>query len=71
LIKNIEAAREKITFATTMFNLGRASNLDVTDAQKDLLQAEVDYAVELAEYYIEQARLEQLLGGHSIINLKP
>jgi outer membrane protein TolC len=71
LIKNIEAAREKITFATTMFNLGRASNLDVTDAQKDLLQAEVDYAVELAEYYIEQARLEELLGGHSIINLKP
>lgn len=68
LIKNIEAAREKITFSTTMFNLGRASNLDVTDAQKDLLQAEVDYAVELAEYYIEQARLEQILGGHTIIN---
>ena len=54
-----------------MFNLGRASNLDITDAQKDLLDAEVDYAQELSYYYLEQARLEQLLGGHPIINYNP
>ena len=68
LQKNISAAREKITFATTMFNLGRASNLDITDAQKDLLEAEVDYAQELSDYYVVQALLESLLGGHPIIH---
>ena len=71
LRKNINASKEKITFSTTMFNLGRASNLDITDAQKDLLDAEVDYAQELSDFYLEQARLEQLLGGHPIINYNP
>lgn len=68
LLRNIDSAKEKVEFATAMFNLGKASNLDITDAQKDLLEAEVNYAEELADYYIQQARLEQLLGGHSIIN---
>lgn len=67
LLKNIEAAQEKVKFATTMFNMGRASNLDITDAQEDLLSAEVEFVQELADYYIEQARLEQLLGGEPII----
>lgn len=68
LIKNIDAAREKVVFANTMFNLGKADNKDITDAQEDLLAAEVDYAQELSDYYVEQARLEQLLGGYAIIN---
>ncbi len=67
LLKNIEAAQEKVEFATTMFNMGRASNLDITDAQEDLLSAEVELVQELADYYIEQARLEQILGGEPII----
>lgn len=67
LVKNIEAAKEKVEFATTMFNLGRASNLDITDAQKDLLDGEVKFTQELSKYYIEQARLEQVLGGQPII----
>lgn len=70
LLKNIEAAREKVTFATTMFNMGKASNLDITDAQEALLEAEVNYVDELADYYVEQARLEQILGGHPIMNQK-
>ena len=67
LLKNIDAAKEKVEFATTMFNLGRASNLDITDAQKDLLDGEVKFTEELSNYYIEQARLEQVLGGQAII----
>jgi len=67
LLKNIDAAKEKVEFATTMFNLGRASNLDITDAQKDLLDGEVKFTQELSNYYIEQARLEQILGGQTII----
>ncbi len=68
LLKSIDAAREKVVFATSMFNMGRASNQDITDAQEDLLDAEVDYAEELSSYYIEQARLEQLLGGFTVSN---
>ncbi len=68
LLKNIDASKEKVTFANTMFNLGKADNKDITDAQEDLLAAEVDYVSELAIYYIEQARLEELLGGYPIIN---
>ena len=67
LLKNIDAAKEKVDFATTMFNLGRASNLDITDAQKDLLDGEVKFTQELSKYYVEQARLEQVLGGQPII----
>lgn len=70
LLKNIDAAKEKVIFATTMFNMGRASNLDITDAQEDLLKAEVNYVEELADYYVELARLEQLLGGYPFINNK-
>ena len=62
LKKNIEGARAKVEFAKN-FQLGRASNLDITDAQKDLLNAETDQVNELVNYRVEFARLEQLLGG--------
>jgi outer membrane protein len=63
LKKNIEGARAKVEFAKVNFQLGRASNLDITDAQKDLLNAETDSVDELVNYRVEHARLEQLLGG--------
>lgn len=63
LERNIEGARAKVEFATVNFQLGRASNLDITDAQKDLLDAETDHVNELVNYRVEAARLEQLLGG--------
>jgi outer membrane protein TolC len=69
LLKNIEAAKEKVQFATTMFNMGRASNLDITDAQEDLLKAEVDLVEEVADYYIQLAQLEELLGGKILVEL--
>jgi outer membrane protein TolC len=63
LEKNIAGARDKLEFATVNFQLGRASNMDITDAQKDLLDAEVDWVNEVVDYRVQVARLEQLLGG--------
>lgn len=63
LKKNIDAANEKVRFATTMFNLGRASNLDITDAQQALLRAEILYIRNVTNYNILLAQLETLVGG--------
>lgn len=63
LQKNIEGAQGKLEFANVNFRLGRASNLDITDAQRDLLDAETDLVNELVNYRLERARLEAILGG--------
>lgn len=63
LRKNIEGAQAKLDFASVNFRLGRASNLDITDAQRDLLDAETELVNELVNYRQEQARLESVLGG--------
>jgi outer membrane protein TolC len=63
LKKNIEGARNKLEFASVNFQLGRASNLDVTDAQKDLLDAETDYINEVIDTRVQISKLEALLGG--------
>ncbi|MFQ5627998.1 MAG: TolC family protein, partial [bacterium] len=62
LKKNIEAANEKVRFATTMFNLGRASNLDITDAQQVLLRTEILYLKKMTDYQLLLAQLETLIG---------
>ncbi|MCI0693258.1 TolC family protein [candidate division KSB1 bacterium] len=62
LRRTIEAAEQKVDFATTMFNLGRASNLDITDAQEALLKAQTQYVRELVDYHIQLALLESLTG---------
>src|SRR5262245_15907668 len=61
--KTIQGAREKAEFANVNFQLGRASNLDITDAQKDLVEAESDWVDEVVSHHVELARLEALLGG--------
>ena len=58
---SIEAAQEKVEFATMMFNLGRASNLDVTDAQEALLKAQTQYLKKLIDYHLQLALLETLI----------
>jgi outer membrane protein TolC len=62
LQRSIEAAEQKVEFSTTMFNLGRASNLDITDAQEALLKAQTQYVRELVDYHIQLALLESLTG---------
>lgn len=61
LKRSIEAAEEKVEFATLMFNLGRASNLDVTDAQEALLKAQTQYVKKLIDYHLQLALLETLI----------
>ena len=63
LEKEMEGARNKLEFATINFQLGRASNLDVTDAQKDLLDAETDYVNKVIDSLIGLAQIEALIGG--------
>ncbi|MDZ7266775.1 MAG: TolC family protein [candidate division KSB1 bacterium] len=60
LQRSITAAREKVEFATTMFNMGRASNLDITDAIEALLRAETGYIEELVDFHVQFALLERL-----------
>jgi len=61
--KTIEGSRDKVEFANVNFQLGRASNLDITDAQKDLTEAEGDLVEEIMSHRVELARLERILGG--------
>jgi outer membrane protein TolC len=60
--RSMEAAEEKLDFAMTMYNLGRASNLDITDAQEALVEAEEQYLRQLLEYHTQLALLESLTG---------
>ncbi|MDZ7291730.1 MAG: TolC family protein [candidate division KSB1 bacterium] len=60
--RGIEVAEEKLAFATTMFNLGRASNFDITDAQEFLLKAQNQYLSKLVDYHTQLALLESLTG---------
>jgi|GEM_PF-1441119 len=62
LQRSIAAAEQKVDFATTMFNLGRASNLDITDAQESLLRTQNSYARKLVDYFTQLALLESLTG---------
>ncbi len=47
----IAAAEEKVEFATAMFRLGRASNLDIIDAQEALFKAQNQYVSKLVDYH--------------------
>jgi cobalt-zinc-cadmium efflux system outer membrane protein len=58
----IAAAEEKVEFATAMFRLGRASNLDIIDAQEAFLKAQNQYLSKLVDYYTQLALLESLTG---------
>lgn len=60
--QSIQAAQDKFNFSQTMFNLGRASNFDITDAQEFLLKAQTQYFRKLAEYHTQLALLESLTG---------
>ncbi len=60
--RGIEVAEQKLEFARAMFNLGRASNFDVTDAQEFLLKAQNQYLRKLVTYYSDLALLETLTG---------
>jgi outer membrane protein TolC len=58
----INAAEQKVDFATTMFNLGRASNLDITDAREALIDSKTQYMRRVADYYTQLGVIESLTG---------
>jgi outer membrane protein len=60
--QTIDAADDKLQFATAMFNLGRASNLDITDARTDLVKARTQMVKKLVDYNAQLALLESLTG---------
>jgi outer membrane protein TolC len=60
--QTIDAADDKLQFATAMFNLGRASNLDITDARSDLVSARTKMVKKLVDYNGQLALLESLTG---------
>ncbi|HXS83882.1 MAG TPA: TolC family protein [Methylomirabilota bacterium] len=60
--QTIDAADDKLQFATAMFNLGRASNLDITDARTDLVKAQTQMVKKLVDYNAQLALLESLTG---------
>ena len=60
--QTITAADDKLQFATAMFNLGRASNLDITDARADLVKARTQMVKKLVDYNSQLALLESLTG---------
>ncbi|MCG8605837.1 TolC family protein, partial [bacterium] len=62
LERSIESAEQKVAFATIMFDLGRASNLDITDAQEALLNNQTEYLRNLVDYHTQLAFLESLIG---------
>ena len=60
--RSIAVAEEKLDFANTMFKLGRASNLDITDAREALLKSRNQHARRVADYHGELSALESLTG---------
>jgi HAE1 family hydrophobic/amphiphilic exporter-1 len=60
--QTIDASDDKLQFATAMFNLGRASNLDITDARSDLVKARTQMVKKLVDYNAQLALLESLTG---------
>jgi len=59
---SIKVAEEKLEFSTLMFNLGRASNFDITESQEFLLKAQNQYLRKLVDYHTQLALLENLTG---------
>ncbi len=54
----MENAEGKLEIAKERFVLGLATNLDITDAQDDLLEAQSDLLTSIVEYNIGLAELE-------------
>lgn len=58
LTAGVEQARGKLEFAKARFALGLATNLDITDAQEALLNAETDLLSAIVDYNVGLAELE-------------
>ena len=58
----IAAAQDKVEFANAMFSLGRASNLDITDARQALVKSRTQYVRRIIAHRAQLGILESLTG---------
>jgi outer membrane protein TolC len=63
LILQVENARAKGEIARGRFEMGLASNLDVTDADAELVRAESMLLAALVDYASNRALMEARIGG--------
>jgi outer membrane protein TolC len=63
LILQVENARSKGEIARGRFEMGLASNLDITDADGELVRSESMLLAALVEYASNRARMEASIGG--------
>lgn len=63
LMVEIEQAKGKMEIARARFALGEATNLDITDSQEDLLEAEIELLEAIVDYKIALAELEASIAG--------
>lgn len=61
--EKVAEARTKLEIATTRYQLGLANNLDITDSQKDLVDAESELLSAIVSYGNGLARLEARIAG--------
>ena len=61
--RTVEASDEKLRFSSAMFNLGRASNLDITDARVALDKGKTQHIQRLVDFHDKLALLESLTGA--------
>ncbi|MGH9892679.1 MAG: TolC family protein, partial [bacterium] len=59
----IEQAKGKLEVGRTQFALGQATNLDITDAQQSLLNAETDLLAAIVDHQVGLAELEAALAN--------
>jgi outer membrane protein TolC len=59
----IEQAKGKLEVGKAQFSLGQATNLDITDAQQAILNAETDLLTAIVDYNVGLAELEASVGG--------
>jgi outer membrane protein TolC len=63
LITAIEQAKGKLEVGKAQFALGQATNLDITDAQQAILNAETDLLTAIVDYNVGLAELEASLAA--------
>jgi outer membrane protein TolC len=59
----IEQAKGKLEVGKAQFALGQATNLDITDAQQAILDAETDLLIAIVDYNVGLADLEASIAG--------
>jgi len=63
------SAQEELRFAKKRYEFGLGTNLDILTAQRDLTQAQINYATALTNYNIAQVELVRSLGICSVASL--